>query len=169
MLKDYTREILREIASAANDVPNRISLSGHTDATPYAAGERGYSNWELSADRANASRRELIAAGIAENKIIRVVGLGSSAPLDRTDPHNPINRRISITVLNQKAERRILEDDITGGGDAAGHGTPGAAAPADGGSAPAASARADAVPAAVAPGGPGPAVASAGSAATGAR
>ena len=91
-------------------MPNRISLSGHTDAAPYALGERGYSNWELSDDRANASRRELIAGGIEEDKILRVVGLGSSAPLDRADPHNPINRRISIIVLNQRAEKRILDD-----------------------------------------------------------
>jgi chemotaxis protein MotB len=146
-LKDYTREILREIAKVVNNVPNRISLSGHTDSKPYAAGERGYSNWELSADRANASRRELIADGIAENKIIRVVGLGSSVPLDRGDPHNPINRRISITVLNQKAEKRILDDTVNGpephAPDAGVHGaTPDAAAP---------HAAANAAPATVAP------------------
>ncbi len=110
VVKDYMRDIIREIATVINNVPNRISLAGHTDAAPYALGERGYSNWELSADRANASRRELIAGGIDEDKILRVVGLGSSAPLDRTDPHNPINRRISIIVLNQRAEKRILDD-----------------------------------------------------------
>jgi len=113
-LKDYTGEILREIAKVLNDVPNRISLSGHTDAKPYAGGERGYSNWELSAERANASRRELVAGGIEERKIIRVVGLGSAVMLDKTDPVNPTNRRISITVLNQKAEKRILEDASDG-------------------------------------------------------
>ena len=115
MLKDYTREILREIAKVLNDVPNRISLSGHTDAKPYAGGERGYSNWELSVERANASRRELVAGGIEERKIVRVVGLGSAVMLDRVDPFNPQNRRISITVLNSRAEKRILEDgpDVT--------------------------------------------------------
>jgi chemotaxis protein MotB len=61
VLQAYTREILHEIAKVLNDVPNRVSISGHTDAQPYAGGERGYSNWELSADRANASRRELMA------------------------------------------------------------------------------------------------------------
>jgi chemotaxis protein MotB len=94
-----------------NGVPNRISLSGHTDAAPYASGERAYSNWELSADRANASRRELIAGGIEENKIIRVVGLGPAVMLDAANPLNPANRRISIVVLNQRAERRILGND----------------------------------------------------------
>ena len=115
VVKDYTREILREIAKILNDVPNRISLSGHTDAKPYAGGERGYSNWELSVERANASRRELVAGGIEEKKIIRVVGLGSAVLLVRDDPFNPQNRRISITVLNQRAEKRILEDapDVT--------------------------------------------------------
>ncbi len=111
-LKSYTREILQELAKLMNDVPNRISLSGHTDAAKYAGGERGYSNWELSADRANASRRELVGAGIAENKILRVTGLGEASMLDKADPFNPINRRISIIVLNSKAEERILSDGI---------------------------------------------------------
>jgi len=112
-LKSYTREILREIATVINTIPNRISLSGHTDAAKYAGGERGYSNWELSADRANASRRELIAGGIADDKILRVMGVGSASMLDKGDPLNPINRRISIIVLNQKAEERIMGEGMT--------------------------------------------------------
>ncbi|MEP7205417.1 MAG: flagellar motor protein MotB [Casimicrobiaceae bacterium] len=114
VVKDYTREILREIATLVNSVPNRISLGGHTDAAPFAGGERGYSNWELSSDRANASRRELIAGGIAEDKLIRVVGLGPSVPLDRQNPAGPINRRISIVILNHDAEARILNDGPDG-------------------------------------------------------
>ncbi len=103
-LQPYTSEILHEIAKVLNEVPNRISISGHTDAHPYSGGERGYSNWELSADRANASRRELIAGGMQETKIARVVGLASSVLFDPEDPHNPINRRISIIVMNKRAE-----------------------------------------------------------------
>jgi len=103
-LKDYTREILREVANVLNGAENKIALSGHTDATPYSGGERGYSNWELSADRANASRRELVAAGLAEDKVLRVVGLAASMPLGPDDPFHPSNRRISIVVLNQQAE-----------------------------------------------------------------
>jgi len=103
-LQPYTREILREIGKTLNDVPNKISLSGHTDATPYSSGEKGYSNWELSADRANASRRELIQGGMDESKMLRVVGLSSAVLLDKEDPFNPINRRISIIVMNKKAE-----------------------------------------------------------------
>ncbi|MDQ6620892.1 MAG: flagellar motor protein MotB [Pseudomonadota bacterium] len=109
-VKDYTRIILREIGALLNNVPNRISLAGHTDSAPFAAGERGYSNWELSADRANASRRELIAGGIAEDKLIRVIGLGPSVPLNRDNPADAVNRRISIVIMNHKAEQRILQD-----------------------------------------------------------
>jgi len=121
VLKPYTREILLELAKMMNDMPNRISLSGHTDAAKYAGGERGYSNWELSADRANASRRELVAGGIAEKKILRVTGLGEASMLDKADPLNPVNRRISIIVLNRKAEERILSDGLA---DAAPPGQP---------------------------------------------
>ena len=133
VLKDYTREIVREIAKVLNDVPNRISLSGHTDAKPYAGGERGYSNWELSVERANTLRRELVAGGIEERKIVRVVGLGSAVLLDRADPFNPSNRRISVTVLNQRAEKRILDD----GPDGASRADADAAAASPAGAAPA--------------------------------
>lgn len=110
-LQSYTKVILHEIAKILNDIPNRISLSGHTDATPYSSGEKSYSNWELSSDRANASRRELIAGGMAENKVLRVVGLSSAVLFDSTDPLNPINRRISIIVLNKKAEDSITQEN----------------------------------------------------------
>jgi chemotaxis protein MotB len=109
-LQPYTKEILFEIGRALNDVPNRVSLSGHTDATPYASGEKGYSNWELSADRANASRRALIAGGMDEAKVLRVVGLSSAVLFDRQDPFNPINRRISIIVMNKKTEETASRD-----------------------------------------------------------
>jgi chemotaxis protein MotB len=107
VLKDYTVEIMRAIGGLLNGVENAISLAGHTDATPYADGERGYSNWELSTERANASRRELVAGGMDESKVVRVVGLASTVPLDPTDPFNPMNRRISLVVLNEETERRI--------------------------------------------------------------
>ncbi len=107
LLKDYTRDIMRAIGGLLNGVDNAISLAGHTDSKQYAGGERGYSNWELSTDRANASRRELVAGGMNESKILRVVGLASSLPLDVADPLNPMNRRISLVVLNEKTERQI--------------------------------------------------------------
>ena len=109
-LKTYTRDILREIGQALNKVENRISLSGHTDATPYAGGDRGFGNWELSTNRANASRRELVAGGMNDGKMIRVVGLSSTVLYDKNDPFSPNNRRISIVVLNKKTEDAILQD-----------------------------------------------------------
>jgi len=111
-LLPHMREILHEIGKTLNEVPNKVSLSGHTDAKPYANGERGYSNWELSADRANASRRELISAGMDESKIVRVVGLSSSVLFDKNDPLNPMNRRISIIVMNKKAEESVARDGV---------------------------------------------------------
>jgi chemotaxis protein MotB len=109
-LKPYTRDILREIGKTLNQVDNRISLSGHTDATPYAGGNKGFGNWELSTNRANASRRELMSGGMDEAKIMRVVGLASTVLYDKEDPYNPTNRRISIVVLNKRTEEAILGD-----------------------------------------------------------
>ena len=108
VLKPYMRDILREIGTALNGVDNKISLDGHTDQAPYGGGQRGYSNWELSADRANAARRELVAAGMPADKLARVVGLASSILLEPDNPLNPINRRISIIVMTREAEERLL-------------------------------------------------------------
>ena len=110
-LKPYTREILRQIGKSLNGVTNRISLAGHTDAAQFAGGEKGFSNWELSASRANASRRELVAGGLNDAKIMRVVGLASTVLFDKNDPLNSVNRRISIVVLNQKTEQAILQEE----------------------------------------------------------
>jgi chemotaxis protein MotB len=76
-------------------VPNRVSLSGHTDTTPYTA-QAGYNNWDLSTERANAAR---------------IVGLSSSVLFDSTDPLNPINRRISIIVMTKQAEESAFSTD----------------------------------------------------------
>ncbi len=107
-VKEYMRELLREIATVLNSVENRVSISGHTDSAPYGSGERGYSNWELSADRANASRRELVAGGMQESKVVRVIGLGATVMYDAENPRSPMNRRISIVVLNSEAEERVF-------------------------------------------------------------
>jgi chemotaxis protein MotB len=110
-LKDYTTQILAEVAKYLNGVPNRISLSGHTDALPFSGTTKLYSNWELSADRANAARRALIAGGLDEQKIARVVGLASSVLFVKDEPLNPINRRISIIVMTRRAEDAALSTD----------------------------------------------------------
>ena len=109
-LQPYTKIILNEIGHVLNDVQNRISLSGHTDATPYASGERCYSNWELSTDRANASRRALVAGGMDESKMLRVVGLAASVPFNQAGPQDPINRRISIIVMNKRTEEAVTKE-----------------------------------------------------------
>ncbi len=106
-VKDYMRELLHAIGGVLNDVENKVTLSGHTDAYAYQNGQRGYSNWELSADRANASRRELVAGGMSDDKIYRVVGLASSVPFNADDPKDPANRRITIIVMNKDAEERL--------------------------------------------------------------
>jgi chemotaxis protein MotB len=108
LVKPYMRDILREIGSALAEVDNKISLDGHTDRSPYGSGERGYSNWELSADRANSSRRELISAGMPDEKLARVTGMASSKLLDTSNPLSPTNRRITILVMTRDAEERLL-------------------------------------------------------------
>jgi chemotaxis protein MotB len=103
--------ILRALAPAINELPNKVSLNGHTDARPFPPNQLKYTNWELSSDRANAARYELTHAGLAEEKILRVIGLSSSVPYSSTtEPLNPINRRISIIVMNKKTEQEVLEN-----------------------------------------------------------
>jgi chemotaxis protein MotB len=117
-LEPYTMEILHEIGKTLNEVPNKVSISGHTDAAGFSSGGKGYSNWELSADRANASRRELIAGGMDDAKIVRVVGLSSAVLFNKDEPLSPINRRISLIVMNKKAEEAASHDGGTVGVEA---------------------------------------------------
>jgi chemotaxis protein MotB len=107
VVQPYMRDLLQAIGAVLAEVPNKLTLEGHTDATPFPGGDRGYGNWELSADRANASRRELVAGGLGDSKILRVQGLAASIPYQRDNPHSPINRRISIVVMNREAEDRM--------------------------------------------------------------
>jgi chemotaxis protein MotB len=111
------RELLREVGAVLASVPNRLTIEGHTDATPFGNGggrglgssdERGYSNWELSTDRANASRRELLVGGLPEDQVLRVQGLAASNPFDRTDATAASNRRISIVVMTREAEDSVF-------------------------------------------------------------
>ena len=133
VVKPYMRELLREIGVALLDVENMISLDGHTDRQVFGNPLTGYSNWELSADRANASRRELMAAGLPESKLARVVGMGASLPYDPENPNAPINRRITLLVMTKEAEERLL-------------GTPRAEEPVPEGDSPAAAAPAKSPP-----------------------
>jgi chemotaxis protein MotB len=117
-LQPYFEDILLALTDTIAAVPNKISVSGHTDAQPFV-GRGGYGNWELSADRANAARRVLIAGGYSETQVARVVGYASSALFDREDPLNPVNRRIDIVVLTKKAQRAIEGEQSDAAGDAA--------------------------------------------------
>ncbi len=102
--------ILKALAPVINELPNRVSLNGHTDARPFPPNQKKYTNWELSSDRANAARYELTQGGLAEQKVLRVIGLSSSVPYSAaTEPLDPINRRISIIVMNKKTEQEILQ------------------------------------------------------------
>ncbi len=109
-LEAYVVTILSQIGASLNDVDNRVSIAGHTDAVPYSGGEAGYSNWELSSERANAARRALIAGGMSEGKILQVRGLANVLPLNKAVADEPTNRRISILVLNKAAEEAFFTD-----------------------------------------------------------
>ena len=111
-LKPYTLSILRELAPYLNTVPNHVTLSGHTDTTPYMA-KVGYNNWDLSADRANAARRALESGGLAPEKVTRIVGLSSAVLFNKQDPRAPVNRRISIIVMTKEAEDAALNSDTS--------------------------------------------------------
>lgn len=105
-LQPYFEDILLAMADTIRAVPNKISVSGHTDAKPYAGGV-SFGNWELSANRANAARRALVVGGYPEEQVARVVGYGASALFNREEPLDPVNRRIDILVLTSQAQRSI--------------------------------------------------------------
>jgi chemotaxis protein MotB len=94
------RRLFDQVAASVAELPNRIAVKGHTDATPYVAG-KGYSNWELSADRANASRRVLVEAGVPPERFATVSGQAGQDPLEPQDPFSPRNRRISVILLRE--------------------------------------------------------------------
>ncbi len=108
------------VAEAIGDLPNRLSIRGHTDARPFARGA-AYDNWRLSADRANATREALIEAGVAASRVADIIGKGPSEPLFPDDPLDARNRRISLVLL------RDATGSAAGGstsGDPPGNGAP---------------------------------------------
>lgn len=112
-IKSYMNDILVALAETIGTVPNRLSLSGHTDAQQFVDSP-DYSNWELSADRANAARRSLLQGGVKEDQLAQVVGLSSSVLFVKDDPNAPINRRISILVMNKESDNQLQQQQ--GGG-----------------------------------------------------
>src|SRR5690554_1047459 len=109
-LKDYSTDVLHALAPIINNVPNKASINGHTDTIPYSAGAT-YTNWELSADRANSARRALQVGGYPEAKVVTVQGMGATAPLLEDNPAAPVNRRIAIIIL-----KKAVSDAMAAGG-----------------------------------------------------
>jgi len=101
---EHTRELLTLVVNAIRQLPQQIAIKGHTDSAPFV-NKRGYSNWELSTDRANSSRRALIDAGLPPGRLSSVVGLADTDLLDAEDPYSPRNRRISIILLRETGHR----------------------------------------------------------------
>ena len=103
-LKPYTLSVLKEIARELGKLPNRVVIGGHTDSQQYAG--KGYTNWELSAERANAARRvmESVQGGLKAGQVRRVTGYADTIPMEGKDPKDPANRRISIVVLSATTE-----------------------------------------------------------------
>lgn len=125
-LRPFARELMWLIAAVLEDVPNAITVYGHTDALPFSAAVAGeYSNWELSTDRAHAARRALVEGGMEDSQFSQVVGMGDTVPFDPDDPANPANRRIVILVMNEISEARV-QDSLRGSEDA---GVPGESLP----------------------------------------
>jgi chemotaxis protein MotB len=110
-LQSYTKELISEVSKIVRQMPNTIALSGHTDSTPYPGSGKGYSNWELSSDRANAARRELMSNGVAMQRFRRVTGLADSSPIS-PDLRDPENRRITIVLMTTEADRKLQEASL---------------------------------------------------------
>ncbi|WP_438767214.1 flagellar motor protein MotB [Kushneria sp. TE3] len=113
----HMHNILTAIAPLLNELPNKLTLSGHTDDLPFAAGLRGYSNWELSTDRANASRRELVTGGLEPEKLLRVIGMADTMNMPGEED-SALNRRISILVLNSRAQKMMEQENMAPGAPA---------------------------------------------------
>ncbi|EPA1253465.1 flagellar motor protein MotB [Enterobacter bugandensis] len=109
--ESYMNGILQALVPLLQELPNALSLTGHTDSLPYAGGDGGYSNWELSAGRANAARRVLVRGGLSDERFLRVIGTASRMPLDNSSPDSAVNRRISILVLSRAKEQEIRLED----------------------------------------------------------
>lgn len=105
----HAQRVIEVVSKVINALPQDVSVKGHTDATPF--NRTDYSNWELSADRANAARRQLIRFGVAEDRIANVVGKAARDPLLTDDPRHPSNRRLSITLLRGTGEQAAAELD----------------------------------------------------------
>lgn len=99
----HTRRLLEQISKVIAEMPQQLAIAGHTDATQYVT-NNGYSNWELSVDRANAARRALLHFGVSTDRVSRVIGRAATDPLLPHDPEAPANRRLSVVLLRNSSE-----------------------------------------------------------------
>jgi len=106
------RELLMTIAEELGKIPNKISVEGHTDSEPFS-GRANYTNWELSTDRANASRRLMQQHGLRSDQVAQVRGFADQEPRDKLVPSDPSNRRITLIVkyMEQKDGAGKTSDD----------------------------------------------------------
>jgi chemotaxis protein MotB len=118
-LRDHTRLLLKQVATAIKDMPQKIAIEGHTDSVPYSHSDGTYSNWELSADRALATRRELQSDGLPDDRFGKVSGVADTVPFIKDDPKDERNRRISITLLRGTGKQPEKPDDTQKTDDAA--------------------------------------------------
>ncbi len=100
-LLPHTKQLIKKVSGVIQRLPNEVSVRGHTDSVPYGSGAT-YTNWELSADRANASRRELIRSGMPAPRLNNVVGKADTDHLFSDNPRDGRNRRISIILLHER-------------------------------------------------------------------
>lgn len=114
-MNEKARLLMHQVAKVVSKLPQKISISGHTDSTPYT-NAKGYDNWDLSTDRANASRRALVEAGLTGERIVNLTGKADTEPLVKDDPTSPQNRRISIVLLREKKPPTAAKAGGTDGG-----------------------------------------------------
>ena len=98
-LSDSGQELLSLLGAELKTLPNSLLIEGHTDATQYST-DTNYSNWELSADRANSARRLLQGSGVRQDQVTQVRGYADQFLRVKSNPYDPSNRRISILVKN---------------------------------------------------------------------
>ncbi|PJI44287.1 flagellar motor protein MotB [Ferrovibrio sp.] len=125
-MSDKTRRLMQQVAQAVSKLPNKLAISGNTDAQPFR-GQGAYSNWELSADRANAARRAMIEAGVPAERIRQVTGNADQDPLIKDNPLDARNRRIAILLLSDVP--KVAPDSNAGGGNRGGAGSRGGFTP----------------------------------------
>ncbi|OKH90005.1 flagellar motor protein MotB [Thalassospira sp. TSL5-1] len=118
-LRDHTRLLLKQVATAIKDMPQKIAIEGHTDAVPYSHSYGTYTNWELSADRALATRRQLQLDGLPDDRFGKVSGVADTVPFIKDDPKDERNRRISITLLRGTGKQPEKQDEEQDTNDAA--------------------------------------------------